>query len=235
MQENSNDEPPGNIDGEDETRAARQLNNKSPEDEASIFSKLFFSWAQPLFTAASDRHKLNEALQLEDLIPLQKDCIGDNLGPTFENAWNEQDAEKATITTAIRAVIGRPFILAGGLKVVNTTLQFSFPLLLNSILKFIEDTQGGKIDPDDPWYDTYKGYWLSALLATAMVAKALTESYYFHMVNRSGYQVRAAISIAVYNKVLRLTSAERHETTLGEMINLMQVDASKIEMFVPTM
>lgn len=42
-----------------------------------------------------------------------------------------------------------------------------------------------------------------------------------------------AVSVAVYNKALRLSNQERQSTTLGELVNLMQVDATKIEMFVP--
>jgi ABC-type bacteriocin/lantibiotic exporter with double-glycine peptidase domain len=66
-----------------------------------------------------------------------------------------------------------------------------------------------------------------------MAAKAVTENSYFHKVFRSGYKARAAISVAVYNKALRLANSERQSTTLGELVNLMQVDASKIEAFIP--
>ena len=63
--------------------------------------------------------------------------------------------------------------------------------------------------------------------------KAVTENAYFHIVNRCAFQAKAAISVAVYNKSLRLSNAERQLTTLGELVNLMQVDASKIEAFIP--
>jgi hypothetical protein len=46
--------------------------------------------------------------------------------------------------------------------------------------------------------------------------KAFTENIYFHLVTRSGYQARVAVSIAVYNKSLRLTNTDRQSTTLGK-------------------
>uniref|UniRef100_A0A7S1VDZ8 Uncharacterized protein n=1 Tax=Grammatophora oceanica TaxID=210454 RepID=A0A7S1VDZ8_9STRA len=61
----------------------------------------------------------------------------------------------------------------------------------------------------------------------------MTESSYFHRVNRCGFQVRTAISASVYRKSLRLASSEQQKTTLGELVNLMQVDATKLEAFVP--
>ncbi len=218
--------------------------SKAPEANANFFSRLIFAWAQPLFRAASERHKVNQGLEQEDLLPLIECDLGSRIGPTFEKAWRDQiensksddrdtAIEEARLSTAIRAVIGRRFIVAGLIKVLNTFLQFAFPLLTNAILKFIENYQNPDyLNPDDPWHVRYQGYWLSALLFLAMGAKAITENMYFHAVYRSSYQTRVAVSVAVYNKSLRLTSSERHGTTLGEMVNLMQVDATKIEMFL---
>lgn len=205
----------------------------SPEVTANIFSRLFFVWAKPLFSRASSLHKEGKVLNLEDLLPLPSYDHGKNIAPVFEKKWHDLH-EKATIASAIRAVIGRRMVFAGCIKVINTSLQFCFPLLLNEILKFIQSTQLNVAPEDQPWQEKYKGYWLSVILFCAMGSKAITENLYFHSVYRAAYQGRVAISVAVYNKALRLASAERHGTTLGELINLMQVDATKIEMFIPS-
>jgi hypothetical protein len=52
-------------------------------------------------------------------------------------------------------------------------------------------------------------------LLLAMGSKAITENAYFHRVVRAGFHAKAAVSVAVYNKSLRLTNAERQSTTLG--------------------
>jgi hypothetical protein len=209
-----------------------------PEEDAWLFSKLFFTWEKPLFDRATELGKKAEPLQLDDLIPLPSFDHGDVIGSSFEEAWAKQDdvpapKGKAKVkglsdinsnsdhhsTTRLRksltAVIGRRFITAGFIKALNTCIQFSFPLLLNAILKFIDETTSGKIDENDEWSVRYKGYWLSVILLVAMASKAVTENTYFHLVYRSGYQARVAVSTAVYNKSLRLTNAERQSTTLG--------------------
>lgn len=56
---------------------------------------------------------------------------------------------------------------------------------------------------------------------------------YFQRVFRAGYQARVAVSLGVYHKALRLANVARQSTTLGELVNLMQVDATKMEMLVP--
>lgn len=229
-----------------------------PENSAWLPSKLFFIWAKPLFSRASYLHKHREALEHDDLLPLPPQDHGAAVGPDFERAWKKTEAERLhksggvpeqrmklsdlqgaqgrntqKLRAALIAVVGKPFIMAGFIKVLNTGLQFSFPLLLNAILAFIEDTQAGLIEDDAEWQVKYKGYWLSVILFAAMASKAVTENAYFHLVYRAGFQSRVAISVAVYNKALRLANTERQDTTLGELINLMQVDATKIENFVP--
>jgi len=153
------------------------------------------------------------------------------------NATNDNKSKTtgtSRISYAVKSVLGRSFLVAGGLKVINTMIQFTYPFLLNEILKFIEDTQGGKIDFDsDSIWVRYRGYWLSALLFTAMSFKNIIENAYFHLVYRAAYQSRVAITVAVYNKSLRLTNVERQSMTLGGLVNLMQIDATKIEMFIP--
>jgi hypothetical protein len=199
------------------------------------------------------------ALQQDDLLDMPAFDHGDVILRDFESAWNRyapkieeyqhndaiagtkleevginsENAATDLVRKAITKVLGRRFVIAGFIKVVNTGLQFSFPILLNLILEFIEKTQAGQFKDDDRWQEKYRGYWLSVILFVAMVAKAITENAYFHRVYRSGYQTRVAVSVAVYNKSLRLANAERQATTLGELVNLMQVDATKIEMFIP--
>lgn len=221
-----------------------------PEEDAWFPSKLFFLWMRPLFRRAAYLAKHETGLQHEDLIPLPHIDHGEKIISNFERSWDattplfpasgktDNDDIKAKQQTdrvrkAILKVVGRRFIIAGVIKLLNTALQFTFPILINLILKFIEDTQSGKISDSAPWSERYRGYWLSAVLFVFIAAKAITENQYFHRVMRSGYQSRVAVSVAVYNKSLRLSNSERQATTLGELVNLMQVDASKIEAFLP--
>eukprot|EP00548_Thalassiothrix_antarctica_P012304 CAMPEP_0194159732 /NCGR_PEP_ID=MMETSP0152-20130528/78003_1 /TAXON_ID=1049557 /ORGANISM="Thalassiothrix antarctica, Strain L6-D1" /LENGTH=1449 /DNA_ID=CAMNT_0038869347 /DNA_START=172 /DNA_END=4521 /DNA_ORIENTATION=- len=222
-------------------------NTKNPEWDANIFSQLWFAWAGSLFKRATELRKENSALEQEDLLPLPSIDLGKNIAPVFEDYWvkqqqeheeedqskNKKKSKPPTITSTMKIILGKRFIFAGVVKAINSSLQFAFPLLLSEILRYIEDIQNNNIPSDSDLYTKYRGYWLSAILFVAMGVKAVTENYYFSAVYRAGYHARVALTISVYNKALRLSSAERHGTTLGELINLMQVDASKIEMFVP--
>mmetsp|Transcript_14384 Transcript_14384/g.31487 ORF Transcript_14384/g.31487 Transcript_14384/m.31487 type:complete len:375 (-) Transcript_14384:3214-4338(-) len=213
----------------------------SPEFKSNCLSRILFHWAQPLFNRASTLRRENKALEDADLFPLPSIDRGEITAPIFERSWSDQlrDEDRTgrppSLPRALGVVVGQRFWVAGLIKAFNSCLQFTFPVLLSAILRFIEDTQAGAIATDAPGHVRYRGYWLSALLFAAMALKALLENKYFHAVYRSGYQARVAVSVAVYKKALRLSPSDRNGRTLGELINLMQVDASKIEMFVPQM
>lgn len=218
--------------------AIEETQATSPEVNANIFSKIFFGWPTPLFRRATSLHKEGKALQQDDLFTLPPYDMGQAIAPIFEKAWHAQDPQTASLRNTLPSVVGKRFLWAGLLKFINSIIQFAFPFLLRGILVFIEETQlrgatGGEAqnDPNLAWYDKYRGYWLSALLFLAMASKALFENSYFHNMVRCSYHARVAMSVAVYNKALRMTSAERHGTTLGELTNLMQVDSEKIAMF----
>jgi ATP-binding cassette, subfamily C (CFTR/MRP), member 1 len=56
---------------------------------------------------------------------------------------------------------------------------------------------------------------------------------YFHRVWAVGYRLRAATVTAVYHKSLRLSRAERQARTSGTIINLMSVDAWRMQEMMP--
>lgn len=142
-------------------------------------------------------------------------------------------ALEARLVHSLLATCKQRLITAGIIKFFNTALQFTFPILLNQILIFFQQYQAGAIPADAPNAIRYRGYWLSCLLFFFIACKAITESAYFHKVNRCAWQVKTSVSISIYTKALRLATSEQQKTTLGEMVNLMQVDASKLEAFVP--
>jgi len=223
----------------------------------------------------------NQALVDDDLIPMASIDRGESIIFKFNDAWNNNKNKNIPInmtsiktktndivennnklntnnTDAIRKsilnVLGPSFYWAGFIKLINTILQFSFPILLNEILKSIEEGQQQQeqeqlednnlnwessttttttTTTDVVYYYQYRGYILSFLLFVAMGLKAVTENYYFHLIYRGGYRSRIAVSMAVFQKAIRLSNSERQSTTLGELVNLMQIDATKIELFIP--
>ena len=159
----------------------------TPEELSWLPGRLLFFFMRGLFTRAQELKRAEDrgALEAHDLIPMPRYDHSELIVKDFNSKWddtpvehddgkpaklsdiNDGKADTDRVQTAVWAVLGRRFIVAGFIKIVNTCLQFAFPLLLNRILRFIEDSQAGKIATDAPWTERYAGYWLSAILFLA--------------------------------------------------------------------
>ena len=167
-----------------------------------------------------------------------KKSVSTKTSTTADDDHVDHDAKakselEAKLVHSLLAICKQRLITAGIIKFFNTALQFTFPILLNQILLYFQQYQSGAIPVDAPGAIRYRGYWLSCLLFFFIACKAITEGAYFHKVNRCAWQIKTAVSTSIYTKALRLAASEQQKTTLGEMVNLMQVDATKLEAFIP--
>ncbi len=184
-----------------------------PEMSASFLSRLVFLWLQPMFSRAAYLRQHGKYLENDDLVPLAAIDKTEEIDKLFDEAYNnyvpkpvkgKKEGDEQTIAErevelekrllhALLATVKRRLIVGGVFRFVNTVLQFSFPILLNLILSYYEDVQMGKVTNNDPVMVYYKGYWLSALLMVFVALKALSESAYFHKVNRCSWRYELRI------------------------------------------
>ncbi|KAF6719853.1 Multidrug resistance-associated protein 1 [Oryzias melastigma] len=85
------------------------------------------------------------------------------------------------------------------------------------LIKFVND-------PDAP---PWQGYFYTALLFVCTCVQSLILQRYFHVCFVSGMRLRTAVIGAVYRKALVISSAARRTSTVGEIVNLMSVDAQR--------
>lgn len=188
-----------------------QWNSDDPEWNAGFLGGLIFLWIQPMFSRAAYLRKNGRWLEQEDLPPVASVDRSEAVEQLFEEAYasyvprkkkggeggdggGEAGAEEGPeelerrLAYALLATC-RSYIIAGGLfRLVNSLLQFSFPILLNLVLSYYQDVQSGKITRDDPPGVYYRGYWLSSLLMAFVGGKALMESAFFHRMNRCSWR-----------------------------------------------
>ena len=176
-----------------------------PETSSSLLNRLVFYWMQPLFSHAAFLRKKGKWLEQIDLAPLASIDKTEEIELIFEKAYKEYVPKKkrgiaesptgspeeleARLIHALLATCRTRLLVAGIARFLNTVLQFTFPILLNLILSYYQDVQSGVITANDPPIIYYKGYWLSALLMVFVGCKAVTESAYFHLVNRCTWRL----------------------------------------------
>ncbi|XP_041065533.1 canalicular multispecific organic anion transporter 1 [Carcharodon carcharias] len=103
-------------------------------------------------------------------------------------------------------------------KLFHDALSFVSPQLLKLMISFTADTS----------IYLWKGYLYAILLFVTALIQSLILQQYFQCCFLLGMRVRTAIIAAVYKKALTVSNAARKESTVGEIVNLMAVDAQRL-------
>ncbi|XP_022835138.1 multidrug resistance-associated protein 1 isoform X3 [Spodoptera litura] len=212
--------------------------NQCPENASGFPSRLTFSWFDPL-ALTGFRRSLTE----EDLWALNPQDSSTEVVPKFDKFWEkslrkreisnatkasyrktsasvnfkpESEKKPASILPALCLAFGGQFLFGAMLKLFNDVLMFISPQLLKLLIGFVQGKE-----------QLWKGYvYAVALLACATVQTMLL-AHYFTRMYLVGMRIRTALTSAIYRKSLRMSNAARKESTVGEIVNLMSVDAQR--------
>uniref|UniRef100_A0A8C0ZMU8 Canalicular multispecific organic anion transporter 2 n=1 Tax=Castor canadensis TaxID=51338 RepID=A0A8C0ZMU8_CASCN len=215
--------------------------NPCPEDSAGFLSRLFFWWFTKLAILGYRR-----PLEAQDLWSLNKEDCSHIVVQRLLKAWQKQQngaaGSKATAANG-KKVSGEDQVLLGGplrsrepsflrallttftssllisacFKLIQDLLSFVNPQLLSMLIRFISN-------PEAP---TWWGFLLAGLMFLSSMMQTLILHQYFHCIFVSALRLRTAIMGVLYRKALVITNSVKRESTVGEMVNLMSVDAQR--------
>lgn len=129
------------------------------------------------------------------------------------------------------------------MKLIQDVLTFASPQILRAIINFVEKSSAGPVEVSsengtslDSEYATpvlsepeplWRGVLFAVLLFLVASTQTLFLAQYFQRMFLVGLRIRTAIIGAVYKKALILSNTSRKESTVGEIVNLMAVDAQR--------
>lgn len=184
----------------------------------AFWSQLVFGWFTPLLHRGNERQKLDPA-DLE-LIPLPPDCQTDATTRAFDEQWaKELTQPKPSLMRALYRAYGADYIRAGFLKLVHDLCVFVGPNVLHAMIVFLRDPEASL------WW----GLFLTATVTVSQTLMSLCLRHYFFKCYGTGLRLRSAVVMAVYRKALVLSAGERQTRTLGEITNLMSIDAQRLQ------
>lgn len=73
----------------------------------------------------------------------------------------------------------------------------------------------------------WKGLVFAFALFLVSFIQTMLNGQYFFKTFLVGFRIRTALISSIYRKALRISSAAKKNTTVGEIVNLMSVDAQK--------
>ncbi|NWY57630.1 MRP7 protein, partial [Chionis minor] len=187
------------------------------EDGESWLSRFFYVWMNPLMKRGY-QWKLNQPQDVY-VLPrhLQAARVCDRDAP--DNSHHAQEAVR--LFSVLHAAFGLRFYSLGLLRLAGNLLGFSGPLLLNLLVNFMESRQEPLSHGVLYALGLFAGSFLSALL----------RNQFTYEVNKVTLMVRAAIISAIYRKALRVGSTSLTRFTVGEIVNFMSTDTSRLVNF----
>jgi ATP-binding cassette subfamily C (CFTR/MRP) protein 1 len=213
-----------------------------PEASASFLSKLFFHWFDSFVLQGYRR-----PLENKDLWSMNAEDTSAEVAPSFLKYWNQSVAKNSqveplngvqsasfkkssasvnfstakakkpsSILPALVKAFGGTFMFGSILKLVNDLLTFASPQILKLLINFVSQ--------DEPMW---RGYLYAGMLFGVATTQTLFLAQYFHRMFLVGLRIRTALISAIFRKALALSNVARKESTVGEIVNLMAVDAQR--------
>ncbi|XP_066905600.1 multidrug resistance-associated protein 1 [Halyomorpha halys] len=222
-----------------------KMTNPNPEENASIPSRWTFSWFNGLIYKG-----FKKPLTTDDLWSMNHQDSASQLYQIFYKYWNkiyknkihknepaqftkqansvdfngprEVKLEPFSVVPALAKAFGGVFLFASFLQLLDVILTFTSPELLKKVINFVSS--------DEPkWH----GYFYAVLLLFFTSVQSLIQSQFNNRIALVGLRMRTSLMTAVYRKALKLSSSARKDSTLGEIVNLMAVDAQTFMNVMP--
>ncbi|KAI9352851.1 hypothetical protein BDR26DRAFT_1002960 [Obelidium mucronatum] len=208
----------------------------SPELDASILSRLAFSWFDPMMS-----YGYKHTLVFSDLYDINP---SENIKNNLLQYHQIQHRKPTPLLTTLWKMNWLFMIQQFGLVLMSTILYFSGPFFLNRILNHL--TNRGVVGKEDPEWMAY--VYVFGILATALTRFAL-EGQISLMARKLGIRIRNTLSGLIYRKSLirvpklaldderadkKAESGDGNNSggsggaSVGKIVNLMSVDAGNV-------
>ncbi|TRY93220.1 hypothetical protein DNTS_014361 [Danionella cerebrum] len=128
-----------------------------------------------------------------------------------------QKSREPSLFCALCRTFGPYFLISSLYKFIHDVLMFVGPEILRLLIQFVKDSSA----------PTWHGYFYTMLLFVCTCLQTLILQKYFHICFVTGMRLRTAVVGAIYRKALVITNAARRTSTVGEIVNLMSVDAQR--------
>ncbi|XP_010079777.1 PREDICTED: multidrug resistance-associated protein 1, partial [Pterocles gutturalis] len=227
--------------------------NPCPEFSASFLSRITFWWITGLMIQgyrrpleAKDLWSLNKEDTSEEVVPglarnwakewaktkrqplhmlyspQKQQKSSDSNGDVTEEAEAliikpSQKSSEASLFKVLYKTFGPYFLMSFLFKAGHDLLMFAGPEILKLLIRFVNN----KTAPN------WQGYFYTGLLFVCACLQTLILHQYFHICFVTGMRLKTAIVGVIYRKALVITNSARKSSTVGEIVNLMSVDAQR--------
>uniref|UniRef100_K3WNM7 ABC transmembrane type-1 domain-containing protein n=1 Tax=Globisporangium ultimum (strain ATCC 200006 / CBS 805.95 / DAOM BR144) TaxID=431595 RepID=K3WNM7_GLOUD len=178
--------------------------------DASFLSRMFFSYAFPLFKVGNERQ-----LNMDDMWKLE----GENVSTTaFEKYKRQFDKHNGSITKAMVATYGLPFLVCGLGALFSAGCAVFAPVVLHHV---IDAFAAAEIDIEN------LTVWLGAFFASRVVNAVVAAQMSFYL-ELFALRLTVALKSLVFQKAIRRSSRSKIDAKAVDITNLYTSDVDNI-------
>ena len=191
----------------------------SPYTKANIFSKLTYSWENPIFKVG-----YNRPLEKNDLFLLPENLQEDYNEEKFYGYWDKTISDKgqASVIKTLVKVFGPKWFPAGIFKLLSDICNLISPVVLELLLDHLDDK-------DSRNNEAYKGWIYICTIFVLQILATLFINTYFKNTMEVGLSVRATVIGIIYRKTLKLSNKAKQTIGDGQIINLVSTDSARLQ------
>ncbi|KAJ3043701.1 hypothetical protein HDV00_004474 [Rhizophlyctis rosea] len=214
-----------------------------PSETSNIFSRLTFTWLDPVF-----RVGYRQPLQSEDLWHLTSGWNVKNLHALFNAKWEEElqlvrdgKKEKASLGRAMF----RAWLLRSGpvgfVKFISDMATILSPFIVKYILAYVQESRAiAAYNSANPTAERAlpslaQGIGYAIALFVVSEIGTITLANYFQVVTTQGMAMRGALTAAIYRKSLTLSALSRQDFSSGKVMTMVATDTQRVEQFMTFM
>ncbi|XP_071734179.1 LOW QUALITY PROTEIN: ABC transporter C family member 13-like [Rutidosis leptorrhynchoides] len=164
-------------------------------------------------------HGAKKQLDFDDFLHLPNDMDPLFCHDSLLNCWEDQrrhDHSHPSLFWTICHAYGCPYMCLGLLKVLNDCLGFAGPLLLNMLIKYLQEGSGN-----------FDGYFLAISIGLTSILKSFLDTQYTFRLSKLKLKLRSGLVTIIFWKCLHVSLAERSKFSEGEIQTFMSVDADR--------
>ncbi|XP_061089115.1 ATP-binding cassette sub-family C member 3 isoform X2 [Conger conger] len=183
-----------------------------------VVPKLLWEWkAENSRIQSGDHEKDTHAQYYKTPSATEANHVGGGVEEAEVLLSGQQEARQASFLRCLVRAFGPYFLIGSAYKLAQDVITFLNPLLLSMLISFTKQKDAPS------WW----GFSLAFLMFACALLQTLILHQHFQYCFVTGMRLRTAIVGAIYRKSLVITNAAKRTSTVGEIVNLMSVDAQR--------
>uniref|UniRef100_A0A8C4HMY5 Cystic fibrosis transmembrane conductance regulator n=1 Tax=Dicentrarchus labrax TaxID=13489 RepID=A0A8C4HMY5_DICLA len=196
----------------------------NPAATASLLSKIFFWWLNPLFSTGYKRR-----LEEDDMYEVLPEDGSETVGQELHSYWDHEvqmattELRKPRLSKAIIKCYWKSYAVLGFFTLIEEVIKVIQPVVLGQMIRYFEN-----YDPNN-MKALHQSLGYAAGLSLCTIGLALLHHLYFYHVQRAGMKIRVAMCHMIYKKVNLCSISAMGKTTTGQIVNLLSNDVNKFD------